>query len=229
MNTWIARRLAPICLLAASVPSVAAGETIVTERGREYRDCEIVGRDPHGVTFRHSTGMAKVAYSDLGADQQKRFGYDRASAEAFLAKHRPAARPAPAHTGRPGTAPVSNRVEIATLSSRPRGRGAYNPYAFHGPIHNPALAGAAFGGFLQPYYASGFGTPALVTPVPGGFFSGPTLRAGARPILESPVAPGMVSYSQYRDTRAGAVRAAVRATPSARPAPAPAPARGGKR
>ena len=68
---------------------------------------------------------------------------------------------------------------------------------------------------MQPYFAGTFGNPALVTKIPNGFFAPNTLRVGARPLVDSPVAPGMTSYSQLRDARASAVKAAVRASPIA--------------
>ena len=216
MKTRIIPTPALVALLALSALPATAGETFRTNRGKEYRDCEVVGKDPHGVTFRHSGGMAKLAYSDLPADAQKRFKYDKVEAKRFVDARRP--KPAPVVKRAPL---VTDRVRIEGLNSYPRGRNIRNPYSLTGSLHNPAAYGASFGGFVQPYYSGSFGAPSLVTSVPGGFYTPSTLRLGARPILDSPVATSIGSYSQYRDVRAGAVRAAVRAT--SRPVVLPTP------
>lgn len=191
------------------------GKTFRTNRGREYYDCDIIGRDPHGVTFRHRGGVAKLAFADLPRAEQIVYNYDRDDARDFVKKHTPVKIVCPP---RRVIAPPSNAVREGALAARPRGRGqgygVRNPYSLNGPITNIAAYGSVFGGYMQPYFAGSYGTPQLVTSVPGGFFTPDTLRVGGRPIVDSPIAPGMTSYSQVRDARAGAVRASVRATPT---------------
>ena len=212
MRTRFASTVALFALGFGFPASAGAGETFKTERGKEYRDCEVIGKDPHGVTFRHSGGIAKLAFADLSDGAQKRFNYDKAEAKRFVDSRRP--KPV-VHQPRPAVA--SNNVRIGALAAYPRGRHIRNPYLLSGPLHNPVAAyGASYGGFVQPYFSGSFGTPALVTTFPGGFFTPNTLRVSAKPILDSPVATGMSSYSQFRDARASAVRAAVLATPRSR-------------
>ncbi len=56
-------------------PKAHRGE-IVTERGKTFRDCELIEADGHGLTFRHRDGMAKIGYGDMNHQMQKEFGYD---------------------------------------------------------------------------------------------------------------------------------------------------------
>ena len=198
--------------IALPVAEVSAGETFRTKRGKEFHDCEVVGRDPHGVTFRHRGGLAKIAYTDLPDDMQKRFEYDREKEREFIDKHRPkkvrhAARKAAVFY------PVSSSMRESLFATYPRGRWA-NPYLNGGALFNPAASGAAFGGYVQPYVAGSFGSPRLVTSIPNGFYTAKTLRVGAQPQLDSPVAPSMTSYNQMRDARASAVRSAAQAIPA---------------
>lgn len=194
---------------------VWSGKTLRTNRGKEFYDCEIIGHDPYGLTFRHRGGFAKLGFADLPRDVRDHFGYDEGKAREFVRKHHPPVKVT--YPPRRVQLPPDNRLREGALAAYPRGRGRgrgiRNPYALSGPITNIAATGSVFGGFMRPYFAGSFGTPRLVTSVPGGFFTPNTLRVGARPIIDSPVAPGMTSYSQVRDARAGAVRAAVRATP----------------
>ncbi len=194
------------------------GERIFrTNRGLEYYDCEIIGRDPHGVTFRHRGGVAKLAYADLPKSEQTAFGYDRDEAEKFVRRHHPLPVKMVYSSPHRAVLSPSNATRQGALAAYPRRRGRSqgfrNPYALNGSVANIASYGSVFGGYMQPYFAGRFGTPRLVTSVPGGFFTPTTLRVSGRPIVGSPIAPGLVSFSQVRDARAAAVRASVRATP----------------
>ena len=50
-------------------------EDIQSERGKVFRNCNIISKDKVGVTFRHDGGVARVAYSSMPSAQQKHYGY----------------------------------------------------------------------------------------------------------------------------------------------------------
>ena len=179
-----------------------------TTRGKEYRDCEVLDRDDYGVTFRHADGIARLGFEDLPGHVRSEYGYDREKATKFVESYRP--KPVK-HKPVQVIIPPSNTVRAGASAAYPQYR-YQNPY-YNGVVYNPAAYGAQFGGFIQPYFAGSFGNPHLVTKIPNGFFAPNHLRVGARPLVDSPVAPSMTSYSQVRDARAAAVKAAVRATP----------------
>ena len=57
--------------------------TIETAQGKTYVGCKILKRDPDGISFSHSKGMAKVLYSDLNAPMRNALGYDAVKADAY--------------------------------------------------------------------------------------------------------------------------------------------------
>jgi len=57
--------------------------TIETAQGKTYVGCKIIKRDPDGVSFSHSKGMAKVLYSDLSAPMRNSLGYDAVKADVY--------------------------------------------------------------------------------------------------------------------------------------------------
>ena len=62
----------------------SAGEptTIETAQGKTYERCKIMKRDPDGVSFSHSKGVAKVLFSDLSEPMRNALGYDAYKADA---------------------------------------------------------------------------------------------------------------------------------------------------
>jgi hypothetical protein len=63
----------------------SAGEptTIETAQGKTYERCKIMKRDPDGVLFSHSKGVAKVLFSDLSEPMRNALGYDAFKADAY--------------------------------------------------------------------------------------------------------------------------------------------------
>lgn len=57
--------------------------TIETAQGKVYERCKVLKRDPDGISFSHSRGVAKVLYSDLSESMRNALGYDAAKAEAY--------------------------------------------------------------------------------------------------------------------------------------------------
>ncbi len=57
--------------------------TIETAQGKVYERCKIVKRDPDGISFSHSKGVAKVLYSDLSESMRNALGYDAVKADAY--------------------------------------------------------------------------------------------------------------------------------------------------
>ena len=61
--------------------------TIETAHGKIFEQCKILKRDPDGVSFSHSKGMAKVLYSDLSTSMRNSLGYDAVKADAYEKEH----------------------------------------------------------------------------------------------------------------------------------------------
>ncbi len=57
--------------------------TIETAQGKTYERCKIMKRDPDGVSFSHSKGVAKVLFSDLSEPMRNALGYDAVKADAY--------------------------------------------------------------------------------------------------------------------------------------------------
>lgn len=205
-----------IALVVATAPSVEAGETLQSVRGKQFHDCQILSKDPHGLTFRHRDGIAKLAFADMPAKAQKRYAFDPKAAQAFVRPRRPAPQVKTAPQLRqtiiaPSLVAHNRQSAGARQQSYQRQRsGVRNPYMLSGSIADHGFHRAVLGGFLEPYYSGAFGRPAYFGQVPNGFFTNNTLRVGARPILGSPVAPSMTSFSQLQDVRRSAARAGKR-------------------
>lgn len=71
--------------LSWSVTSAQSADptTIETLYGKTYQQCRILKREPDGVSFSHSQGMAKVLYADLAEPLRTTLGYDPYKAAAF--------------------------------------------------------------------------------------------------------------------------------------------------
>jgi hypothetical protein len=86
MNILIIMRLLKIITLfgigAAAVSTNTQAEDILAQRGKIYRDCRVLSKDQHGVTFRHSRGVAKVAYTSMPAAQRGLYSYHEAPRQA---------------------------------------------------------------------------------------------------------------------------------------------------
>lgn len=57
--------------------------TIETAQGKVYERCKVMKRDPDGVSFSHSKGVAKVLFSDLSEPMRNALGYDAVKADAY--------------------------------------------------------------------------------------------------------------------------------------------------
>lgn len=57
--------------------------TIETAQGKTYVRCRIMKREPDGVSFSHSKGVAKVLYADLTEPMRNALGYDAVKADAY--------------------------------------------------------------------------------------------------------------------------------------------------
>ena len=62
-------------------------EEFRTNRGKVYRDCEVISHDDYGIMFRHRDGAARLAFSDLPASVQQRYNYSRSAADKFVQRH----------------------------------------------------------------------------------------------------------------------------------------------
>ena len=72
----------------------ADGFEIRTARGKVYRNCKVLKADPHGLSFRHSNGVAKIAFEDLDQSLQKKYNYKKEEAEEFIRAHDAPSAPA---------------------------------------------------------------------------------------------------------------------------------------
>jgi hypothetical protein len=68
-------------LLLAALPAFA--DTITTISGTTYSDASVAKTTPTAISITHSTGMAKIAFKDLPAATQKKYGYDPAKAAEY--------------------------------------------------------------------------------------------------------------------------------------------------
>ena len=57
--------------------------TIETVQGKSYERCKIIKREPDGISFSHSKGMAKVLFSDFSEPMRNALGYDAVKADAY--------------------------------------------------------------------------------------------------------------------------------------------------
>ena len=68
--------------------------TIETAQGKIYQQCKIMKRDPDGVAFSHSKGVAKVLFADLAEPMRNALGYDAVKGDAYEKEHAEARRAA---------------------------------------------------------------------------------------------------------------------------------------
>ncbi|MFV1995994.1 MAG: hypothetical protein ACC661_11220 [Verrucomicrobiales bacterium] len=64
---------------------------IKTLYGRTFQEVVILQNDPHGITFRHRDGIAKLPFAELGESLRQQYGYDRGKALEYLEKRRASA------------------------------------------------------------------------------------------------------------------------------------------
>ena len=76
-----------ILLGLALTASALDPTTIETTQGKTFQQCKILKRDPDGVSFSHSKGVAKVLYSDLSTSMRNSLGYDAIKADAYEKEH----------------------------------------------------------------------------------------------------------------------------------------------
>lgn len=99
----------PLASLAEDGETKSEPFDLETTRGRSFRDCEVLKVDPDGLTVSHRAGIAKIAFTELGEDVQKRFEFDAEKADKFIKSHteaevkkalpKEAARPMPPISG----------------------------------------------------------------------------------------------------------------------------------
>jgi hypothetical protein len=79
---WKARFTAALFFIAA----IASGDDLTTIDGKEYKQISVNRVEPDGIVITHSTGVAKILFTELSNDAQKRFGYDATKIEADRAR-----------------------------------------------------------------------------------------------------------------------------------------------
>jgi transcriptional regulator with XRE-family HTH domain len=71
-------------LLASS--AISRADDLVTFSGKRYENIDVTEITPATIAFTHSTGAARLSFTEVGPDVQKKYGYDQAKANAWLAE-----------------------------------------------------------------------------------------------------------------------------------------------
>jgi transcriptional regulator with XRE-family HTH domain len=69
-------------LLANS--AISRADDLVTLRGKRYENVHVTEITPATIAFTHSTGAARLSFTEVDPDVQKKYGYDQAKANAWL-------------------------------------------------------------------------------------------------------------------------------------------------
>jgi hypothetical protein len=75
------RPVKTLAVLIVCLASVALADDIKTVDGKEYKDVTVKRVEPDGIVITHSVGVAKIPFTELPKDVQKRVGYDAAKIE----------------------------------------------------------------------------------------------------------------------------------------------------
>ena len=75
-----------LVLAAVFVSAPARADDLVTIKGKRYEKVRVTEITPVTIAFTHSSGVARLPFTELGPDVQKKFGYDEAKARAWLAE-----------------------------------------------------------------------------------------------------------------------------------------------
>jgi len=70
-----------LAVLIVCLASVALADDIKTVDCKEYKDVTVKRVEPDGIVITHSVGVAKIPFTELPKDVQKRVGYDAAKIE----------------------------------------------------------------------------------------------------------------------------------------------------
>ncbi len=84
----------PLAILAVLSASIALADDFKTTDGKEYKNVTVTRVEPDGIVITHRAGVAKIRFTELPTDVQKRFGYDAEKIEAERATATDAARAA---------------------------------------------------------------------------------------------------------------------------------------
>jgi hypothetical protein len=73
-----------LVLAAVFVSALARADDLVTIGGKRYEKVRVTEITPVTIAFTHSSGVARLPFTEFGPDVQKKFGYDEAKAKAWL-------------------------------------------------------------------------------------------------------------------------------------------------
>jgi hypothetical protein len=72
-------------LIAVSLTvSADDSQTLVTLKGKRYEKVHVTEITPATIAFTHSTGVARLSFTEFGPDVQKKYGYDEGKARAWV-------------------------------------------------------------------------------------------------------------------------------------------------
>ena len=174
-----------VAAVAVGLPvSGIAGEgdgapfSLKTERGKSYRGCKVRKVDPDGLTVSHSQGIAKIAFTELSEAVQKRHGYDKEKSEAFIKKH----------------TEVVKKVVPARGAPRRADMALYLP---SGAVNYGADYGYGYG-YGYPYYSDYYGYGQRRSYPYYHTYPNVSFQVGAERRAGNPIAPSLVSPSNFQ-------------------------------
>jgi hypothetical protein len=59
-------------------------QTLLTLKGKRYEKVHVTEITPVTIAFKHSTGVARLSFTEFGPDVQKKYGYDETKARAWV-------------------------------------------------------------------------------------------------------------------------------------------------
>jgi len=100
-NLYRGAKVTLLVLSAIVSVNIAGADDLVTIAGKHYEEVRITEITPTTIAFMHATGAARLPLTDFGPDVQRKYGYEEAKAEAWLAEQaRQAAEAAKAEQAR---------------------------------------------------------------------------------------------------------------------------------
>jgi hypothetical protein len=85
-NVYAGAKITLLILVAVFFAVVSRADDLVTAKGTRYENVRVTEITPTTIAFRHSAGAARLSFTELGPDVQKKYGYDEAKAKAWLAE-----------------------------------------------------------------------------------------------------------------------------------------------
>jgi hypothetical protein len=72
-----------IALLLVAVISIACADDFKTVNGKEYKRAEVLRVEPDGIVIKYASGIVKIPFTDLSAEQREKYHYKPEAAKEF--------------------------------------------------------------------------------------------------------------------------------------------------